>query len=276
MIGKQLHQMKITIGLNNVAKLFAQFYPLGSQDARAGSTDDTIFRLYSRGYATGRDAYIYNFSHDACAENARRMVARLSTQHFLNLKENPEFQQRMASADTCRKYFVGWRSQEQSKAKRNQPNLTIDYIRKVAYRPFVKTNCYADYIFIQMKYQMHRIFPNSSSENRVICVPGIGSQKPFSALMTNIMPDLGFNECLPMFPAVAIPSNLQTDQTRQASFKVLTKHQNVLTTFPTQHCVPSESITAITPSPKTTSSITSTGSYTHRVTENSSQTIYPR
>ncbi len=47
---------------------------------------------------------------------------------------------------------------------------------------------------------MDKIFPDSSSENRVICVPGIGSKKPFSALMTDTMPDLGFNEASQCFP----------------------------------------------------------------------------
>ena len=47
---------------------------------------------------------------------------------------------------------------------------------------------------------MDRIFPESSSENRVICVPGIGSKKTFSALITDTMPDLGFNEASQCFP----------------------------------------------------------------------------
>ena len=44
---------------------------MGSKDAKAGKTDDTIFKLYSRGLATGRDAYVYNFSRDSCAKNAQ-------------------------------------------------------------------------------------------------------------------------------------------------------------------------------------------------------------
>ena len=53
---------------------FQAFYPLGSKAAKAGSADGTIFKLYSRGLATSRDAYIYNFTREDCAENARRMV----------------------------------------------------------------------------------------------------------------------------------------------------------------------------------------------------------
>ena len=61
-----------------------------------------------------------------------------------------------------------------------------------------------------MKYQMDRIFPDSSSENRVICVPGKGSKKIFSVLMTDTMPDvqLIFNgQC---FPRYHYPKSINT------------------------------------------------------------------
>ena len=83
--------------------------------------------------------------------------------------------------------------------------FSTDYIRKVVYRPFVSTNCYANYIFAQRKYQMDKIFPDNSSQNLVICVPGIGSKKPFSTLMTYIMPDLGFSEACQCFPRWQYP-----------------------------------------------------------------------
>ena len=56
------------------SKEFQKLYPVGSKAAKAGKTDEAVFRLYSNGYKTGRDAYIYNFSREACAENARKMV----------------------------------------------------------------------------------------------------------------------------------------------------------------------------------------------------------
>ena len=54
--------------------VFAQFYPMGSEDAKAGRVDDAIFGLYSLGLSTNRDPYIYNFSRDDCAKNAERMT----------------------------------------------------------------------------------------------------------------------------------------------------------------------------------------------------------
>ena len=185
------------------SEAFAQFHPMGSHDTRTGNADDAIFGLYSRGIATGKDAYIYNFSLYACVENAQRM-----TQSYLNalqeLEDNPE----LTVEQVVRRHTSGikWdRELENNLRRRKTPQFDCAYIRKVAYRPFVATNCYADYIFIQMKYQMDRIFPNNSSENRVICVPGIGSQKPFSVLMTDTMTDLGFNDACQCFPRWQYP-----------------------------------------------------------------------
>ncbi len=59
---------------------------------------------------------------------------------------------------------------------------------------------------------MDRIFPYASSENRVICVSGIGSKRVFSAFMTDTLPDvqLIFNgQCFPRwrYPQPADTSN---------------------------------------------------------------------
>ena len=177
---------------------FAEFYPLGSDDARAGRTDDTIFSLYSQGIKTGRDAYVYNFSRGVCAENARLMVidylAAIS-ELGMNLEITIDEAARRHSQN------ITWDETLRSNLRRmRSTGFNEDYIRQVAYRPFVKMHCYADYIFIQRKYQMDRIFPDKTSENRVVCVPGVGSQKPFSVLMTDTISDLGFNDACQCFP----------------------------------------------------------------------------
>ena len=162
--------------------VFAQFYPLGSDDVRAGKADDAIFRLYSQGLETTRDAYIYNFSRDACAENARKM-----TENYLAALAETETNPELTVDEAARRHSLNikWNGSLKKKLERRiKPKFTKDCIRKVAYRPFAATNCYADYTFIQNKFQMDRIFPDGSSENRVICVPTIGAKKPFSALMT--------------------------------------------------------------------------------------------
>ena len=78
-----------------------------------------------------------------------------------------------------------------------------EYVRKALYRPFVATNCYADFTFVNCKYQIDRIFPDGSSENRVICVPGKGLKNLFSVIMIDMMADLNLTEagaqCFPRY-----------------------------------------------------------------------------
>ena len=179
---------------------FAQFYPMGSGDARVGKAEDAIFGLYSLGLATGRDPYIYNFSRDACAENARQM-----TEDYLAALSEIEDTPELIPDAAARRHssHLKWSPELKKKLPRKiQTKFEDDYIRKVAYRPFVPTNYYADYTFIQRKYQMDKIFPDSSSENRVICVTGRGATRPFSALVTNTMPDLELiskGQCFPRY-----------------------------------------------------------------------------
>ena len=49
---------------------------------------------------------------------------------------------------------------------------------------------------------MPRLFPTPNHKNRVICISGIGVTKPFSCLMTDIIPDLEFigkSQCFPLY-----------------------------------------------------------------------------
>ena len=200
------------IGQRN--EVFTQFYPLGSEAAKAANTGEAVFELFSNGYKTGRDAHIYNFSRTVCADNARRM-----TQDYLaaiaDLEQNPDF----TEDEAARRHSasVKWDGNLKNKLKRKIKSKFADnYIRKVLYRPFVPTNCYADQIFAQRRGQMDKIFPEDTSENRVICVPGIGSKKPYSALVTNTMPDLGFNEAAQCFPRYRYPKPAGTTNTNIA------------------------------------------------------------
>ena len=178
------------------SEAFAEFYPLGTKETKSGKADDAIFGLYSRGYGTGRDAYIYNFSHDSCAENAKRM-----TQDYLaaiaELDENSELT--VDEVTLMHNSHIKWGGDLKKKLERKKiVEFNENYIRRVMYRPFIAINCYADYNFAQEN--MGQIFLDISNENRVICVPGVGSKKAFSTLLTDTMPDLGFNNACQCFP----------------------------------------------------------------------------
>ena len=192
------------------SEAFTQFYPLGTTETKARKADDAIFQLYSLGLSTNRNAYIYNFSRDTCADQALLM-----TRDYLaavsEFEKNPGF----TVKEMTHRYSknIKWDDTLQNRLKqKKKTKFNDDYIRKVVYRPFVATNCYADYTFITRKGQMDKIFPDSSSENRAICATGVGSKIPFSAFMTDTLPDLELiskGQCFPRwrYPRPADASN---------------------------------------------------------------------
>ena len=238
---------------------FQDFYPLGSKATKAGKSDDSIFKLYSRGLATNRDAYLYNFSRTACEENARGVVG-----DYMGAKQMLEENPRCSVEEAARRNSsqVRWDRDLKNKLRRRRAaTFSPERIWKTSYRPFVKQHCYVDYLLMSNKYQQDRIFPlpppppvqnlclpphkvkesrhlrarcgcdqgvlgsdgrhdaghsadvqrtvlpalPARVENRVICVPGIGANKPFSVLIADRTPDLHFLEFGQCFPRWTYP-----------------------------------------------------------------------
>jgi len=89
-----------------------------------------------------------------------------------------------------------------------QRGKTADYseenVRTSLYRPFTRSNLYFDRMLTERVYVFPSIFPTpeAEKENRVISVNGIGSNKPFHGLMTNVISSLGVldaNQCFPFY-----------------------------------------------------------------------------
>ena len=177
-------------------RTFETFYPMGSKQAKAGKTDDAVFRLFGNGYKTGRDAYMYNFSRETCADNARRMV-----DDYLNALADKAAD--VADITGRHRSHVRWDPNLKDNLRRGRAaRFSTENIRQVAYRPFVKAYCYADDLFSQRPYPRRNFFPAADSDNRAICVPGIGDTRPFSALMVDTMPDVhfvAFGQCFPRY-----------------------------------------------------------------------------
>ncbi len=169
---------------------FQNFRPLGSKDAKAGRVDEAIFELYSSGIKTGKDVYMCNFSHDICAENASRMVE----DYMGAMGELKGSGNQLPDIDSIIRNYssnLRWDRELKNNLKRTKTVCyQPDNIMKTQYRPFVKQHCYVEYLFVQMKYRMDSIFPSADSENRAICIPGVGSTKPFSTLVVDMMPDI--------------------------------------------------------------------------------------
>jgi predicted helicase len=98
---------------------------------------------------------------------------------------------------------ISWARGTKQSLQRNKLGVFNEAcIIKSMYRPFCKQWLYFDRQFNEMIYQMPKIFPNPDTENLVICVSGVGSNKDFSALISNILPDLEIvskSQCFPLY-----------------------------------------------------------------------------
>ena len=168
---------------------FDGLYPLGSRAAKAGNPDDTIFELFSNGYKTGRDAWIYNFSCSSCLENVRLMIAEYREALF-ELDECPTTEQVRKAAER-HSANIHWDRRLLNKLRRKRELAhSPNRIAQIYYRPFIKQQHYSDDELVHDSAIRRRFYPDTDTDNRAICVPGVGSTKPFSALMVDCMPDI--------------------------------------------------------------------------------------
>lgn len=171
--------------------------PLGTKDAKAGR-GQAIFETYSSGVKTNRDSVVYSFQKDVLAQRMREFVDDYNSEVDRYKRAG-----RPKDIDNFVKLHIKW---DGSLKERMQGlrygEFSETYLRSSLYRPFTKQHLYFDWLFINRTYQFPRIFPTPETEreNRVICVSGVGSSKPFMALMTNFIPCVDLLEKTQCFP----------------------------------------------------------------------------
>ena len=186
---------------------FETFIPIGTQEAKAEQSEgrDVIFHRFSNGISTARDAWAYNFNQNTLTKNMNRLIGTYNAEvDRWKRREN-----RDANVDDFVVYDdvkIKWSSGLKQKLESGQiAEFTAAKIRQSLYRPFTKSNLYFDRMIDDRVLVFPSIFPTpeTETENRVICVAGIGDRKGFGCLMTNRIPslDLAFekDQCFPFY-----------------------------------------------------------------------------
>ena len=183
---------------------FETFIPMGTKEAKAAKDEagDVIFKDYSRGVATSRDAWVYNFKRNALVENMNRLIGTYNAEvDRWKRREN-----RDASVDdfvVSDDAKIKWSRDLKLDLKRGRiAEYAEDKVRNSLYRPFTKLNLFLDRVMNEEVYVFPSIFPIPEIEqkNRVICVSGIGGNKPFHTLMAEMIPCLDSLEKTQCFP----------------------------------------------------------------------------
>ena len=190
----------LTAGLHTE---FETFIPMGSKEAKNAKDGETIFTLYSLGVATNRDVLAYAFDLNLLQKRVDSFIEIYNTAVDKKKRHNratpvEDF------IDTTDPRIKWTHRVKQSLQKLDPSNYENTHFRKALYRPFCQQYLYFDHFWNERRYQQHRIFPTpeTESENRVICVSGIGSKKPFQSLMIDVIPDLhltGDSQCFPFY-----------------------------------------------------------------------------
>ena len=173
--------------INQRDGLFETFIPIGDKEEKSEKTFFVPF--YSRGVATAKDCWCYNFSAVELERNMRRTVA-----HYMDcLDKDPVY-------DATK---ISWgRSMLQAHNKHRKTAFESSHVCTATYRPFCKQHLYFDKMWNDMVYQIPRLFPTPQSKNLVICVPGVGTKKGFMPFIVDTIPDvqLQFNgQCFPLY-----------------------------------------------------------------------------
>ena len=170
-------------------------YDLGSE---------SWFVVHSRGLATARDAFAYNFSRDALISNINSSI------DFYNSEVDRYLAAKASNANIRANNFITYSASKFSWGRQQIIDLTKgkkyqfaeDSVRTALYRPFVETYGYFNRQLNDMVYQLPNLFPTPSTPNLVICVSGVGVTKDFSCIITDKIPDLeliGKSQCFPLY-----------------------------------------------------------------------------
>ncbi|MBR3050805.1 MAG: DEAD/DEAH box helicase [Selenomonadaceae bacterium] len=149
---------------------------------------ENFFMTRSNGLKTQRDAWCYNFSRLALANNIRKTI------DAYNQANEWDFY--------LAKDVVWTRATKTKKYQHHKIVYKSRRVIKAMYRPFCQEFLYYDTDLNEMIYQMDKFFPNGTEENLLICVPGVSGTKDFSVFITNKVTDLHLNgdaQCFPLY-----------------------------------------------------------------------------
>lgn len=144
-----------------------------------------VFNSNAVGISTARDLWVYNFSKEQVEYNSSRLISNYKSElERLRLVTGNERKSLLNRNDN----FIKWSVKlEDSIQKSKEIQFDENNVIKSLYRPFTKKNLYYDNNVIERPGQWYKKF---GEQNLVIMTTGKGISRDFSALVTNIMPNL--------------------------------------------------------------------------------------
>ena len=171
---------------------FDTFIPMGSKAAKAskGNVEGTLFKTYSLGVSTNRDAWVFNFDRNSLAENIQRMIECYNAQTLEWVRAKNKSGVNLDDFVDSDPQKISWSESLKRKLKGGQlAEFAEPKLRQSLYRPFTKTNLFFDRIMNERVYVFPTIFPKPDleKENRIVCI-NMTPERPFACLMSDCIP----------------------------------------------------------------------------------------
>ena len=157
---------------------FATFQEIGNKSLKGKESTPSLFRQFSRGLETCRDAWCYNFSDRSTLSNIEKMVKNF----------NQNLDQEQINLDSTQ---ISWTRSLKKRHSRKIPlHSTASAIRSGVYRPFTPHYTYFSSDLNEYTNQLPQLFPAPMHQNVCFVSKQPASPLPYSTLMTTRLPDL--------------------------------------------------------------------------------------
>ena len=187
--------------LNQRDDSYARFMRVDGKKA----SENSIFKNYSRGVATSRDAWVYGSNKRKVLEHVANSITFYNSQ-VKALAANPNYE---IDLDPKK---MKWDRLQKNTILRGKivEDVSVSKLYLSYYRPFFTQYLYLDRFWNNCVYQMPAIFPTCESRNLLICSSGVDNlvicinqnakDAGQIALMTDHIADLHFNGDTQCFP----------------------------------------------------------------------------
>ena len=194
--------LRITWLTEGLCAEFDTFIALGTREAKKANGGEVIFRLYSYGVVTSRDALVYSFDLETLKKRVHTFIEiyNSTVDRRKRIGPNAPVEEFIDTNDPR----IKWSRQVKASLRKLEPSAYEDrHFRTSLYRPFTRKSLYFDNFWNEERYQQLRIFPTpeAETENRVIWLK-VGQEWPMFALMINKIPEAlpqGGSQCFPFY-----------------------------------------------------------------------------
>jgi predicted helicase len=169
--------------INQRDKTYQSFIPLGDRDNK-GKECNAIFKTFSEGVKSNRDAWSYNFNGASLASNMKRMIENYNS-FVVEFKKGKQSLENFVRAD---KKKISWSGNLLKDLEKGRPaEFDESQLALSNYRPFQRMWVYREPQMVGYRALTNILFP-PGEENLVLAMTGPAAPE-YSAFMTNLLPD---------------------------------------------------------------------------------------